>query len=110
MPYPAPNHPRLAGDTDYGASQGLISFCKRESTLVRELYTARLARKTCISESAQCFHFDFVIDDRESFPFTSGQFLSAVATDPNGKQQTRAYSIASAANANTFRALRQSRS
>ena len=37
-----------------------------------------------------------------SFPFISGQFVSAVAADPNGKQQTRAYSIASAANGNHF--------
>jgi ferredoxin-NADP reductase len=70
--------------------------------LARELTTARLARKTCISESAQCYHFDFVLEDLESFPFNSGQFISAVATDPNGKQQTRAYSIASAANVNHF--------
>jgi ferredoxin-NADP reductase len=70
--------------------------------LARELYTARLERKICISESAQCFHFEFVIDELESFPFAAGQFLSAVATDSNGKQQTRAYSIASAANGNRF--------
>jgi hypothetical protein len=38
----------------------------------------------------------------ESFPFSPGQFVSAVAEDPNGKQQTRAYSIASAANGNRF--------
>jgi ferredoxin-NADP reductase len=72
------------------------------TALERKLYTARLARKECVSESAQCFHFDFVIDELESFPFTAGQFISAVAEDPNGKQQTRAYSIASAANANRF--------
>ncbi len=70
--------------------------------LDRQLYTARLERKVCISETAQCFHFDFVIDELESFPFTAGQFVSTVATDPNGKQQTRAYSIASAARANHF--------
>jgi ferredoxin-NADP reductase len=70
--------------------------------LARELYTARLARKTCISESSQCFHFEFVIDEFESFPFQAGQFISAVAEDVNGKQQTRAYSIASAASRNTF--------
>jgi ferredoxin-NADP reductase len=70
--------------------------------LARELYTARLVSKTLISESAQCYHFDFVLDDLKSFPFLSGQFISAVATDPNGKQQTRAYSIASAANVNHF--------
>jgi ferredoxin-NADP reductase len=95
-------HPRLAGDTEYGAFSGLISFPKREPTLARQLYTARLARKTCISESAQCFHFDFVVEDLDRFPFIAGQFISAVAPDSNGKQQTRAYSIASAANVNRF--------
>ena len=76
--------------------------CKRESILARELYTARLLKKTLISESADCYHLDFVLEELESFPFLSGQFISAVATDPDGKQQTRAYSIASAANANRF--------
>jgi len=70
--------------------------------LVRELYTARLENKTLISDSAQCYHFDFVLDELKSFPFISGQFISAVAPDSNGKQQTRAYSIASAANSNHF--------
>lgn len=72
------------------------------TTLERKLYSARLQRKQCISESAQCFHFEFVIDELESFPFSAGQFVSIVATDPNGKQQTRAYSIASAPRANRF--------
>jgi ferredoxin-NADP reductase len=67
-----------------------------EVTLAHELLTARLERKECISESAQCFHFDFVLDELESFPFTPGQFVSAVAEDSRGKQQTRAYSLASA--------------
>ncbi|MGC1460878.1 MAG: FAD-binding oxidoreductase [Terracidiphilus sp.] len=70
--------------------------------MARELYTARLARKECISEVAQCYHFEFVIDAVESFPYAPGQFVSAVAEDQNGKMQTRAYSIASAANANRF--------
>jgi ferredoxin-NADP reductase len=70
--------------------------------LERKLYTARLDRKVCISESAQCFHFEFVIDELETFPFTAGQFVSTVATDPKGKQQTRAYSIASAARGKNF--------
>jgi ferredoxin-NADP reductase len=70
--------------------------------LARELYTARLEQKECISESTQCYHFRFVLEDLESFPFTSGQFVSAVAEDSNGKQQTRAYSIASAASGNRF--------
>ncbi len=70
--------------------------------MARELYTARLEKKVCISEVAQCYHFEFVLDDRDSFPFAPGQFISAVATDPNGKQQTRAYSIASAPRENRF--------
>lgn len=69
--------------------------------MARELLTARLARKDCISEPAQCFHFEFTVEGAD-FPFKSGQFVSAVARDPNGKQQTRAYSIASASNGNRF--------
>lgn len=70
--------------------------------MARELYTARLARKECISEVAQCYHFEFVLDGLESFPYAPGQFISAVAHDANGKQQTRAYSIASAARDSRF--------
>jgi ferredoxin-NADP reductase len=70
--------------------------------MARELFTARLARKECISEVAQCYHFDFVIDELPSFSFTPGQFVSGVAFDAKGKQQTRAYSIASAPNGNKF--------
>lgn len=68
----------------------------------RQLYTARLERKECISEQAQCYHFEFVIDELESFSYSAGQFVSAVADDAKGKQQTRAYSLASAANGNRF--------
>jgi ferredoxin-NADP reductase len=64
--------------------------------LERTLYTARLARKECISKSAQCYHFEFVVDNAADFHFTAGQFVSLVATDHGGKEQTRAYSIASA--------------
>jgi ferredoxin-NADP reductase len=70
--------------------------------LVRETHTARLDQKLCISETAQCYHFEFVLDGMESFPFAPGQFVSAVAEDENTKQQTRAYSLASAANGNRF--------
>ena len=70
--------------------------------MARETYTARLDRKECISESSQCYHFEFVLDELESFPLISGQFVSAVAPDASGKVQTRAYSIASAAKENRF--------
>jgi ferredoxin-NADP reductase len=70
--------------------------------MARETYTARLDHKDCISETSQCYHFEFVLDELESFPYSAGQFVSAVAEDANGKMQTRAYSIASAARANRF--------
>jgi len=70
--------------------------------VARELYTARLKRKDCISEPAQCYHFEFELEGRESFEYAAGQFVSAVARDGNGKQQTRAYSIASASKGNRF--------
>jgi ferredoxin-NADP reductase len=42
------------------------------------------------------------VDELEKFDFISGQFVSTVANDANGKSQTRAYSIASAPRANQF--------
>lgn len=68
----------------------------------RELLTARLLRKECISEVAQCYHFLFAVESDSSFDYRPGQFVSAVALDAHGKQQTRAYSIASAPGGNTF--------
>jgi ferredoxin-NADP reductase len=70
--------------------------------LARDLYTARLVRKECISTEAQCFHLEFIIDELEDFSFTAGQFVSTVEEDPQGKEQTRAYSIASATGGNRF--------
>jgi ferredoxin-NADP reductase len=70
--------------------------------LARELHKARLLRKECISEVAQCYHFLFSVESLESFPYLPGQFVSAVAPDANGKLQTRAYSIASAPSGNQF--------
>ena len=70
--------------------------------MVRQLYTARLSRKLLLSESAACFHLEFTVDELETFDFQPGQFVSFVATDAIGKQQTRAYSLASAPRANQF--------
>ena len=70
---------------------------------MRQLHTARLARKLLLSEVAQCFHLEFAVDELPSFPFKAGQFVSCVADDAaTGKQQTRAYSIASAPRENMF--------
>jgi ferredoxin-NADP reductase len=70
--------------------------------LARPTYAARLVDKACISESAQCYHLEFAIDEMERWDWVPGQFLSAVAVDPRGKTQTRAYSIASAPQGNRF--------
>jgi ferredoxin-NADP reductase len=69
---------------------------------MQELYTARLARKQCLSQSAQCFHFEFVFEDLPDFSFAPGQFVTAVVPDHNGKMETRAYSLASAPRGNRF--------
>lgn len=69
---------------------------------MHELYTARLERKICLSETAQCFHLEFVIEGLESFSFAPGQFISVVAKDPRGRLETRAYSIASAPRGSRF--------
>jgi ferredoxin-NADP reductase len=75
---------------------------KREPHLQRPIFAARLVQKACISESAQCYHLEFVLDEMDSFDFAAGQFLSTIAVDSRGKTQTRAYSIASAASGNKF--------
>ena len=70
--------------------------------LSSEFHTARLVRKECLSPSAQCFHVEFAFESGPDFRFLPGQFVSVVASDPAGKEQTRAYSIASAHGSNRF--------
>jgi ferredoxin-NADP reductase len=70
--------------------------------LGRQLYAARLTRRLLLSERAACFHLEFTVEELEKFDFQPGQFVSFVAPDPMGKQQTRAYSVASAPRANQF--------
>jgi ferredoxin-NADP reductase len=68
----------------------------------RELHTATLATKLCLSEPAQCFHLEFVVGGMDQFVFKPGQFVSLLKEDSRSKLQTRAYSIASAPRANAF--------
>jgi ferredoxin-NADP reductase len=70
--------------------------------MARELHTARLTQKSCISDPAQCFHLEYAIEGLDQFAFKPGQFVSLVKEDSRGKMQTRAYSIASAPRANAF--------
>lgn len=70
--------------------------------MARETLTARLVDKQCLSDSGRTYHFEFAIESLENFQFVPGQFISAVAQDPGGKEQTRAYSLASAPMGNRF--------
>lgn len=70
--------------------------------MARQLYTARLDKKLLLSERAQCFHLEYSVPELGAFDFIPGQFVSTVAEDAQGKQQTRAYSIASAPAENRF--------
>ena len=68
----------------------------------RKTYKARLLQKLLLSEPAQCYHLEFAVEGLDRFRFDAGQFVSMLATDSQGKHQTRAYSIASAARENCF--------
>lgn len=62
----------------------------------RPLHQAKLLHTTLLSERAQCKHLEFSAEGMERFEFKAGQFVSMVAPNAEGKQITRAYSIASA--------------
>ena len=62
----------------------------------RQLLTATMTGKRLLSERTQTFHFTLAVVGTDAFEFTPGQFVSLVAPDARGKQQTRAYSLASA--------------
>jgi ferredoxin-NADP reductase len=81
---------------------GSSYYDRKVHNLARQLSNARLLRKVCLSESTQCYHFEFAAEEVETLPLKAGQFVSMVAEDTNGKQQTRAYSIASAERRNEF--------
>ena len=66
------------------------------------LYCAANAQTSAFGTAPHCFHLEFTVEELEKFDFQPGQFVSSVALDPAGKQQTRAYSIASAPRANQF--------
>ncbi len=59
----------------------------------RPLLTARLSRSVVLSDQTK--HLEFLVEATESFPFTPGQFVSIKQPKPDGKEHTRAYSIAS---------------
>jgi ferredoxin-NADP reductase len=64
-----------------------------------EFRSARLLR--CVPLSEQTKHFEFEVEGAERFDFVPGQFISLVA-EHDGREITRAYSLASAPRANRF--------
>jgi ferredoxin-NADP reductase len=70
--------------------------------MARVHHTVRLIEKVLLSESAQCFHLTFEVENMPAFGFDAGQFVSLLAPDARGKMQVRAYSVASAPRGNCF--------
>src|SRR5947207_15101922 len=65
----------------------------------RRTYTAELKRAVQLSPETR--HLEFAIPGLERFDFIPGQFLSLLATNHEGREITRAYSIASAPSNNS---------
>jgi ferredoxin-NADP reductase len=61
-------------------------------------FTAQLVRSTPLSEFTR--HLEFEMRSVPTFGFVPGQWLSVKANEPDGKEITRAYSIASSPSAN----------
>jgi ferredoxin-NADP reductase len=64
------------------------------------IQTATLCRSVSLSE--QTCHLEFRVDGTDEFPYKPGQFVSVREPLIEGKQVTRAYSIASAPRAGRF--------
>ncbi len=60
----------------------------------RQLLTARLARSASLSDATK--HLELEVEGPDAFDFVPGQFVSIKQRKPDGKEHTRAYSIASA--------------
>ncbi len=59
----------------------------------RQLLTARLDRSILLSDATK--HLEFSVEGVDEFDFLPGQFLSIKQRKPDGKEHTRAYSLAS---------------
>jgi ferredoxin-NADP reductase len=68
--------------------------------LARPIYTAKLVRSRWLSDQTR--HFEWQVEELDRFEFKSGQFVSMLETKADGKNITRAYSLASAARGREF--------
>ena len=60
----------------------------------RQILKARLVRSIKLSDSTK--HLELEVEGAEAFSFVPGQFVSIKQRKPDGKEHTRAYSLASA--------------
>src|SRR5271169_4433067 len=60
----------------------------------RQIYTARMTRSIFLSPQTK--HLKFAVEGLDEFSFTPGQFVSVKQFKADGKEHTRAYSLASA--------------
>lgn len=66
----------------------------RQRTGERQLHTARLIRSVALSHATK--HLELEVGGADVFNFVPGQFVSIKLRKPDGREHTRAYSIASA--------------
>jgi ferredoxin-NADP reductase len=71
---------------------------QQPAAVERQIFTARINRSVFLSEQTK--HLELAVEGLDEFRFTPGQFVSIKQTKPDGKEHTRAYSIASAPRAN----------
>jgi NAD(P)H-flavin reductase len=64
----------------------------------RQMFTARLSRSIFLSPQTK--HLELAVEGMDEFRFTPGQFVSIKQRKSDGKEHTRAYSLASAPRAN----------
>lgn len=70
-----------------------ITAAGKQTTLEREILTGRIKHSIVLSDKTK--HLEFEIPELERFEFAAGQFVSVREPKPDGKEITRAYSIAS---------------
>ena len=66
---------------------------QERTTVQRQIFTARLNRSVLLSPQTK--HLEFSVEGVEEFRFVPGQFVSIKQPRPDGKEHTRAYSLAS---------------
>lgn len=75
------------------------SVLQPAGSATRPVLNARLTRSVLLSETTK--HLEFTVEGVKEFSFIPGQFVSVKQQKPDGKEHTRAYSLASAPRENS---------